>query len=138
MSDPIDISTADEFGQWLTAQIDEWCRDNGLPPGGEGTDMGDMYRELDSADAFSGIGVTLIPAYDEQVLYVVGRDASWIASTGIELGIESETILFDPLNNLQLDVPVSELSDYRDRTQHVADQITSLLEHREHGQGGRP
>ena len=127
MNEPTNFCSAEQFRDWLTAQIDEWCDENGLTLHGEGENLGDLYREWDDAETFAGIGVALIPAYDEQTLYIVGPNASWIASTGIELGIESETILFDPLTNLRLDVPRSHLSDYRDRLQRLAHEITALL-----------
>lgn len=119
--------TAEQFVDWLTGRVDEWCREKGLTPHGEGEDLGDLYRELDADAAFTEIGVTLIPAHDEQTLFVVGAGASWLATTGIELGIESETIWLDPLGNLRLDVPLSELSDYRDRLRRVVDEITTVL-----------
>jgi hypothetical protein len=129
MNERIDVSTAEQFRDWLTVRVDDWCRDNGLPPThGEGEDLGDLYRELDDTEEFAAIGVTLIPAYDEQMLYFVGAKASWIAATGIELGCECETIWQDPLNNLRLDVAPSELSDYRDRLRCQADEITDLLD----------
>ena len=119
--------TGERFTEWLTARVDEWCDDHGLTPHGEGCDLGDLYRELEATDAFSEIGVTLIPAYDEQTLYIVGAGASWLATTGIELGIEGGTIWHDPLSNLRLDVPLSELHDYRDRLRQQADEMTALL-----------
>ena len=127
VSEHIAVSTAEQFRDWLTERVDDWCRDNGLAPHGEGENLGDLYRDLDDIEAFMEIGVTLVPAYDEQVLYIVGAGASWIAATGVELGIESETIWQDPLSNLRLDVPLSEFGDYRDRLRRLADEVTALL-----------
>lgn len=124
---PPTAMTAKQFSEWLTVQIDEWCEENRLTPHGDGEDLGDLYRELDDAETFTAIGVTLIPAHDEQMLYLVGGGAAWLATTGIELGIENETIWFDPLSNLRLDVPMDELRQYRDRLRWAADEITTLL-----------
>ncbi|MEI6502253.1 MAG: hypothetical protein WCP21_14650, partial [Armatimonadota bacterium] len=107
--------------------IDEWCDENGLTLHGEGEELGDLYREWDDAETFAAIGVTAIPAYESQTLFLVGPNACWIAATGIELGIESETIWQDPLSNLRLDVPRSELTSYRDWMRRLADEITGLL-----------
>lgn len=120
--------TAEQFRDWFTERVAQWCRENGLPPNGEGTDLGDLLREWDDTQAFAGIGVTLVPAHEDQTLFIVGPNASWIATMGIELGIENETILHDPLNNLRVDVPLSELRSYRDRIRRTAEEITSLLE----------
>lgn len=127
MNNPTQVSSAEWFRNWLVDWVDGWCEANKLTPHGDGEDLGDLYRELDAIDAFSTIGVTLIPAYDEQVLYIVGARAAWIAATGIELGVECETIWQDPLGNLRLGVPTSELSDYRDRLRRAADEITDIL-----------
>ena len=127
VSTPEGAMTAAQFEAWLTARVDEWCDQHGLTPHGEGCELGDLYRELDDGNAFVEIGVTLIPAYDEQTLYIVGPNASWLATTGIELGIESETIWHDPLSNFRLDVPLSDLRNYRDRLRQQADEITGLV-----------
>ena len=127
MTEPTDVTTGEEFQYWLTAQIDEWCEANGLTPHGEGEEMGDLYRVLDDAGSWQEIGVTLIPAYDRQTLFMVGPNAAWIASTGIELGIENESVWQDPLSNLRLDVPRSELTSYRDWIRRLGDEITALL-----------
>jgi hypothetical protein len=107
--------------------VDEYCEANGLTPHGDCEDLGDLYREWDDAETFAAIGVTAIPAYDEQVLYIVGAGAAWIAVTGLELGTENETVLFHPLANLRFGVPVARLSHYRDRLRRLADEITGLL-----------
>ena len=119
--------TAEGFAAWLTARVDDWCRDNGLTPLGEGCDLGDLYRELEEAEAWAAIGVTLVPDYAEQVLYVLGPGTSWVATTGIETGTEGETIWFDPLSNLRIDVPVDDLRRYRDRLRRDADELNALL-----------
>lgn len=127
MNEQIGVPNAEQFGACLTDRADEWCRENRLTPHGEGEDLGDPYRELDTADAFASIGVTLVPAYDEQTLFIVGPDGAWLATAGIQLGRESETIWFDPVNNLRLDVPLSELRNYRDLLHHRLDEITTLV-----------
>ncbi|MEN6643994.1 MAG: hypothetical protein ABFE08_16275 [Armatimonadia bacterium] len=125
---PRDMATAAAFRDWLSGEVDWWCGENGLAPHGGGENLGDLYREFDVADVFSRIGVTAIPAYDEQTLYLVGPDAAWIAATGIELGGESETLWQDPLGSLRLDVPVNELHTYRDRLLRLAGEITAVLD----------
>ena len=127
LAPPAGAMTAAQFESWLIVTVGNWCQEQGLTPEGEGVDCGDLYRELESASACDVLGVTLIPAYDEQTLFLVGPNASWLAATGIELGIESETIWHDPLSNLRLDVPVDELKQHRDRLRRSADEITALL-----------
>ena len=65
--------TAEGFESWLAAQVDDWCRENDLTPEGEGCDLGDLYRHLEETDALAETGVTLIPAYEEQTLFIVGQ-----------------------------------------------------------------
>jgi len=122
-----DAMTAEGFRAWLTSTVAAWCRGQGLTPGGEGLDCGDLYRALDDADAFGAIGVTLVPAYEEGVLFVVGPGAAWLATTGIELGIEGETVWFDPLTNLRLDVPLEDLVRFGEGLRRRADEVADLL-----------
>jgi hypothetical protein len=103
------------------------AQENGLTPEGEGLDLGELYCHLESAGGFDEIGVTLIPAYEEQTLYIVGPQASWIATTGIELGIENESIWFDPLASLRLDGTVDDLKRHRNVLRRNADEITALV-----------
>jgi len=122
-----DAMTADGFREWLTSTVAEWCRAEGLKPDGEGEDLGDLYRDLDDTGAWAAIGVTLVPAYEDQTLYIVGPQASWLATTGIEFGAECESVWFDPLANLRLDVPVTDLASYGDRLRRRADEVAALL-----------
>jgi len=122
-----DAMTAEGLGEWLAAAVDDWCRAEGLGPDGEGEDLGDMYRHLEESDAWDAIGVTLVPAYEERVLYLVGPEASWLATTGIELGMEGETIWFDPLGNLRLDVPMDDLVKHGEQLRRRADEVAALL-----------
>jgi len=119
--------TAEGFREWLNATVADWCREEGLTPNGEGENLGDLYRHLDETDSFTAIGVTLVPAYDEQTLHIVGPEASWLATTGIELGAEGETIWFDPLGNLRLDVPMDDLVKHGEQLRRRADEVAALL-----------
>lgn len=121
-----DAMTADGFREWLNATVADWCRANDLTPDGEGEDLGDLYRHLEETDAWANIGVTPVPAYEEQTLFVVGPQASWLATTGIELGTEGETIWQDPLSNLRPDVPMDDLVSYGEQLRRRADQIADL------------
>ena len=112
---------------WLAGRVARWCRENGLPSDGDGCDLGDLYRELDSCNALAALGVTPIPAYDEGVLYIVGPGAAWIAATGIGLGTDGQTVWHDPLANLRLDVPPDRMRGLRDRLRRTADEITGIL-----------
>lgn len=109
------IKTANGFVQWLIVQVGGWCDEHGLTPGGEGEDLGDLYRHIEDTGALDEIGVTVLDDPTEQVLYFVGPHASWIATTPYELGIERETIWPDPLTHLRTDVPADELhrADWR-------------------------
>lgn len=122
-----DAMTAEGLREWLATKVADWCRAEGLTPDGEGEDLGDLYRHLDETDAWDAIGVTLVPAYEEQTLFVVGPQASWLATTKIELGIEAESVWQDPLANLRLDVPTSDLVSYGERARQRADQIADLV-----------
>jgi len=119
--------TAEGFQEWLNATVADWCRSEGLTPNGESEDLGDLYRHLEENDSFTAVGVMLIPAYEDQTLYIVGPQSSWLATTGIELGIESESIWQDPLANLRLDVPMDDLVSYGERVRRRADEIAALL-----------
>jgi len=124
---PAHAMTAEGFRQWLTATVADWCRAEGMTPDGEGEDLGDLFRHLDETDAWATIGVTVVPAYEDRTLYIVGPGASWLATTGIELGIEEETIWQDPLSNLRLDAPVADLVKHREGLRRRADEIADLL-----------
>ncbi len=124
---PAQAMTAEGFRQWLTSTIADWCRVNGLTPDGEGENLGDLYRHLETTGAWDAIGVTLVPAYEEQTLFILGPQASWLATTGIELGAEGETIWQDPLSNLRPDVPMSDLVSYGDGLRRRADEIAHLI-----------
>ena len=124
---PEDSMSAEQFRDWLTNAVGDWCRRNGLTPEGEGVNLGDLYRHLEDTEAYAAIGVTLVPAYEAQTLYLVGPDAAWLATTGIELGIESETVWQDPLRNLRLDVPMADLARYEDGLRRRADEVAALL-----------
>ena len=124
---PEDSMSAEQFRDWLTNAVGDWCRRNGLPPNGEGCDLGDLYRHLEDTEAYAAIGVTLVPAYEAQTLYLVGPDAAWLATTGIELGIESETVWHDPLSNLRLGVPMADLMRHGERLRRRADEVAALL-----------
>jgi len=122
-----DAMTAEGFLQWLNATVADWCRAEGLTPGGEGEDLGGLSRHLEETDAWDAIGVRLVPAHEDQTLFIVGPGAVWLASTGIELGIEGETIWQDPLSNLRLDVPMADLVRHGERVRRRADEIAALL-----------
>ena len=122
-----DAMAAEGFREWLISTVADWCRAEDLTPDGEGEDLGDLYRHLEETDAWDAIGVTLVPAYEEQVLYLVGPEASWLATTGIELGAEGETVWFDPLGNLRLDVPMDDLAKHGEQLRRRADEVAALL-----------
>lgn len=122
-----DSLRAEGFREWLASTVADWCRAEGPTPDGEGTDLGDLYRSLDDTEAWDAIGVTLIPVYEDQTLYLVGPQASWLATTGIELGAEGEILWHDPLSNLRLDVPMAELVSYGERLRRRADEVAVLL-----------
>ena len=109
------MATVKEFVRWLTDQVDAWCNERGLPPGGGGEDLGDLYRHIEDTGALDESGVTVLDDPTEKVLYFVGPHASWIAVTPYELGIEQETIWFDPLTHLRTDVAADDLhrADWR-------------------------
>lgn len=125
---PQEMVTAEAFRTWLGCEVEWWCQREGLAPHGEGENLGDLYREFDVADVFARMGVTAIPAYEDHILYLIGPDAGWIASTRIDLGVEYESVWVDPLASLRLDVPPAELLAYRDRLRRTADEISALLD----------
>lgn len=106
--------TAQQFREWLAARIDEWCLQHHLTPGGEGENLGDLYREMDATDAFHETGATLVPAYEAQTLYIVGPDLMWVATTDITLGSEGQTVWIDPLASLRMDEETAEMREERD------------------------
>jgi hypothetical protein len=119
--------TAQQFEADLIVAVNDWCRDNGLTPEGEGVECGDLYRHLEDTGWFDEEGVTLVPAYDEQTLFIVGPNASWLATTGIETGIEGESLWQDPLRNLRLNVPMDDLRGHLARLRRRVAEITALL-----------
>jgi hypothetical protein len=119
--------TAQQFQADLIVTVHDWCEEEGIPNDGEGRELGDLLRHLEDTGWFDEEGVTLVSAYEEQTLFIVGPDASWLATTGIELGIESESIWQDPLNNLRLDVSMDELRSHLARLRRRADEIAALL-----------
>ena len=101
--------TAEQFGAWLTARVDDWCHAHGLTPHGEGEDLGDLYRDLEDTGAFEEAGVVVLADPIEQFMYFVGPGRSWVASTPYELGAELETVWWDPVSHLRLDLGDADL-----------------------------
>jgi hypothetical protein len=101
--------TAEQFRDWLTTRVDDWSHANGLAPHGEGEDLGDLFRHLEDMGAFEEIGVTVLADPIEQAFYFVGPDRSWVASTPYELGAELETVWWDPVSHLRLDLGDADL-----------------------------
>ena len=101
--------TAEQFGAWLTTRVDDWSRANGLTPHGEGEDLGDLYRDLEDTGAFEEAGVVVLADPIEQFMYFVGPGRSWVASTPYESGAELETVWWDPVSHLRLDLGDADL-----------------------------
>jgi len=105
--------------------IDQWCEDSELTPSGEGENLGGCFRELDDANLFEEFGVKVILAYSEQLMYFVDPEEKWVFTTGFELGIEGETIWFDPLTNLRR-ADLKELRHYRNTLLRQVEDIPEI------------
>lgn len=125
--EPQVITTAEEFRTWLTARVDEWCAGHGLSPQGQGEDLGDLLEDLDRGGGLAATGLSLVVDPLGQMLYWVGPDHGWIASTRLALSIEGDPVWPDPLANLRLDHSADDLIAVADRLRARADEIVALI-----------